>query len=74
MSKDRYLIQKSEKENHWICADQYNLIVAIWENGKFNETQEIKTLADFDSTNFMQLSRFMRELGDWLQENHSDKI
>lgn len=45
MNKDRYLVQKSQRENHWVCTDQENKIVAVWENGLFNESQEIITIS-----------------------------
>ncbi|RRT94154.1 hypothetical protein [Empedobacter falsenii] len=74
MSKDKYLLQKSEKENHWVCTDQENQIVIIWENGKFNDSQEVETLEDFNPDDFMKIARYMREMGDWLVEFHSDKL
>ncbi|MEI6752360.1 MAG: hypothetical protein WCK78_04260 [Paludibacter sp.] len=73
--KDRFLLQKSElKQNHWVCTDRENLIVCTFENHKFNETQKFDVLENFNSDNFMQLARIMREFGDWLSENHYDKV
>lgn len=74
MDKDRYLVKKSEKENHWVCADQHYKVVAVWEHGKFNETQDITMLEDFDPKHYMELAKVMRELGDYLAKNHREKI
>lgn len=71
----RFVIAKSElKPNHWVCTDTENLIVCTFENKNFNDAQEFKTLEDFNPENFMQLARFAREMGDWLRENHYDKV
>lgn len=71
----RFVIAKSElKPNHWVCTDTENLIVCTFENKNFNDAQEFKTLEDFNPENLMQLARFAREMGDWLRENHYDKV
>jgi hypothetical protein len=71
---ERYILQPSEKLNHWVCTDQENKIVCVFENHKFNETQKVTTLEDFNPDNFMKLARYMREMGDWLRDNHYEKI
>jgi len=73
--KSRFILQKSElKPNHWVCTDTENLIICTFENKNFNDTQEFKTLEEFNPANFMQLARYAREMGDWLRENHYDII
>jgi hypothetical protein len=73
--KDRFILQNSElKPNHIVCTDTQNMIVCTFENHKFNETQKFDMLEDFNPDNFMQLARIMREFGDWLSENHYDKV
>ena len=32
------------------------------------------TLENFNPNDFMKLARYMREMGDWLNENHYEKI
>ena len=71
---ERYLLQQSDKPGHWVCTDQENLIVCVFKEHQFNETQEMTTLENFDPNNFMKLATYMREMGDWLFENHYDKI
>ena len=71
---ERYILQPSEKPNHWVCTDQENLIVCTFENKKFNDTQKMTMLENFNPDNFMNLSKYMGEMGDWLRENHYEKI
>ena len=70
----KYILQESEKPNHWICTDQENQIVCVFEDHKFNDTQKITTLNDFDPAKYKDLARFMREMGDWLSKNHYEKL
>lgn len=73
--KDRFIVQKSElKPNHWVCTDTENKIVCTFENHRFNETQEINLLEDFNPDDYMELARILRELGDYMGEFHSDKV
>jgi hypothetical protein len=37
---------------------------------KSNDTQKIETLEDFSNANFMNMAKYMREIGDWLVNNH----
>lgn len=46
----------------------------VFEEHKFNDTQKFTTLENFDPANFMYMTRYLREMGDWLRENHYDKI
>lgn len=72
---DRFLLQKSaQKPDHWVCTDTVNLIVCIFKEHQFNDTQDVTMLEDFNPRNFMQVARLMREMGDWLAENHSEII
>lgn len=70
----RFIIEQSEQPNKWVCTDTLNKIVVIFEHHKFNDTQKVTTLDDFDTSKYMKLAQYMREMGDWLNENHKDKI
>ena len=70
----RFILQPSSKPNHWACTDMENKIVCGFEEHKFNDTQKFTTLEDFDSSKFMQLAKIAREMGDWLRDNHYEKI
>lgn len=72
---ERFIIEKSkEKENHWVCTDQTNLIVCVFENRKYNDTQSFTTLKDFDNINALQLATIAKEMGEWLRKNHYNKV
>lgn len=72
---ERFIITKSElKENHWVCTDTQNLIICTFEDHKFNDTQEFKLLEDFNPNEYKELARMAREMGDWLSENHYNKV
>lgn len=56
---------------HYIVEDTKSGIFCMFEKGKFNETQEFTNLPKKD---IMQVPTYMQELGDWLRNNHYDKI
>ena len=73
--KNRFIIQHSElKPEYWVCTDTENLIICTFENKNFNDNQEFKELENFDPANYMQLAKIVREMSDWLRENHYDKV
>jgi hypothetical protein len=73
---DRYLLQQQENGTDWVLVDKENEIVFLWEHKRYNDTQEITTLNDIPPTTDMisVLPRLMREAGDWLVNNHSNKL
>jgi len=71
---ERFILQQSEKADHWVCTDTENCIVCVFQKGKFNDTQKFEMLEDFNPDNFSQLSKIMSDFGNWLRENHYDKI
>ena len=72
--KQRFILQDSElNENHSVCTDTENMITCTFENKKFNDTQDFKFIED-QKPDVSILSKAMREMGDWLVQNHSDKI
>lgn len=75
--KNRFLLQVSElKENCFVCTDTENMIMCIYENHNFNDNQEFKTLEDFKITKSTptDLAKLVREMSDWLRENHYETI
>jgi hypothetical protein len=70
----RFIIQDSEKPNHFVLTDQTNGTVIVFEKGAFNETQKVTTLNETDPDDFMKIARQMREVGEWLVNHHKDKI
>jgi len=71
---DRFILQPSEHKKKYVCTDTVNKIIIVFEKGKFNDTQKVEFLEDFNNVDFMEVAKFMREIGDWLFENHYDKL
>lgn len=70
---ERFILQTSERDGHYVCTDQENGIVCVFEAHNFNDNQTFTILQDSAATvNEMAISA--REMGDWLRENHYDKI
>lgn len=70
---ERYKVEKSVDQNKWICTDMVHNIVIEFEEHKFNETQQI-TFAGKQHYDVMQIAKLLREMADWLGENHYNKI
>lgn len=70
----RFIIQESEKLNHFVVTDQTNKLVVIFEKGKFNETSKVTELEELNATDFMKTAKQLREVGEWLYKNHKDKV
>lgn len=74
---ERYLLQRSKEQNNWyVATDTLAGIVVKFEKGKFNETQKATMLEDlnFHSDTPTRLATAMKELAEWLIENHSDVL
>jgi len=69
----RFLLQPNQRQGFWTCTDKENQIVCTFEAGRFNESQSFSFLND---TPFSvgKVATIMREFGDWLAQNHSDKV
>jgi hypothetical protein len=70
----RFIIQESEKENHFVVTDCENKVVVVFENKKFDETQKIVNLEDVPSDKMLKLATINREIGTWLMKNHRGKL
>lgn len=74
---ERYLLQKSKEQNNWyVATDTIAGIVVKFEKGKFNETQKATMLEDlnFHKSTPTRLATAMKDLTEWLIENHSDVL
>lgn len=74
---ERYILQKSTEHNNWFVAtDTLAGVVVKFEKGKFNETQKATMLEDlnFHGGTPTRLATAMKELTEWLIENHSDVL
>lgn len=71
----KYLLQKSDKRPLcWVLTDTENQIVCRFTEGQFNETQQITLLEDPAPRMVMEMPRIMREMADWLAQNHYELL
>ncbi len=69
-----YIIQASSTPGKWVCTDAKNGIVCVFEDKKFNETQNFTLLDDVVKPDANLLATSVREMADWLRENHYEKV
>lgn len=71
--KERFNFRYSEEENLCVAIDLDNYIEIEFVPKKFNSTQKI-TVLDDSTPEPARLARIMREMADWLVENHSEVL
>lgn len=69
----RFLLQGSADRKGWVVTDKDYGVVVTFRNHRFNATKKITFLNDIP-TDHLVVARILREMGDWLGENHKDKI
>lgn len=69
MAKERFVLT-SGKNLMWTVTDNENGIAIDFREGLFNESQEVKVLVNFFPFDASEMARIMREIGDWMAENH----
>lgn len=69
MAKERFELT-SGKDLMWTVTDNENGIAIDFREGLFNESQEVKLLTEFTYGDAPRMARIMREIGDWVAENH----
>lgn len=71
---ERFVLQQSTQQGWWVCTDTVNNIVCKFKEHDFNNTSKFTFLDDVEHPDALAIARIMREFGDWLGKNHSDKI
>lgn len=71
MEKERFTLA-SGKDLMWTVKDNESGIAIEFREGLFNESQEVKLPTDFVPDDENGMERIMREIGDWMAENHSE--
>lgn len=75
MKQERYILQRSSNiPNGWVITDTKYGIVVTFTHRQFNDTQRVTLLYDNTNLNIQDYARIMRELGDYMVNNHSDII
>jgi DNA-binding XRE family transcriptional regulator len=75
-NNNRFKLEPSkEKPLFWLCTDTETLITCLFEQEKFNETQDFRLPDENKSIiNASKLSKYIREMREWLREYHYEKI
>lgn len=75
--EQRFIIQPSRDVGFWAATDTANGIVVKFKHQQYNETQQV-TLLNGDTfkteAEAMKVATYLRELADWLRDNHYDKV
>lgn len=67
---ERYTLTKSQTSpSKWVLTDTEYGVVCTFEEGAFNESQEFTLIGSID-LDVNEIARIMREMGDWMSENH----
>ena len=76
MGKERFVLQPSkEMQDGWVATDTENGIVLRFENHKLEQTMRCTPLlTDEREPTAIELATAIRELLDWLREEHKDKV
>lgn len=69
MAKERFELTPG-KSLMWTVTDKENHIAIDFREGLFNDSQEVKLLEGFTCGDAQTMARIMREIGDWMAENH----
>ena len=73
---ERFILQPSQDQGFWVATDTDNGIVIKFREHQFNETQQT-TLLNGDTfktaEEALAVATYMREIADWLRENHYSK-
>lgn len=71
---ERFILQQSTQQGWLVCTDKENLIVCQFQEHRFNDTQKFTFLEDEPHPDALAIARVVREMADWLRENHYNKV
>ena len=73
---ERFILQPSQEKGFWVATDTEHGIVVKFKEHQFNETQQT-TLLNGDTfktaEEALAVATYMREIADWLRDNHYTK-
>jgi len=71
----RYILNPSElTPDHWACTDTENMLLCVFKNKQFNETQKFTLLEEVKNPDAVKLAKLANEMAAWLRENHYQKV
>lgn len=71
----KYKLEKSTQHTYcWVLTDTDNLVVIVFEEHKFNETQKVTLLDESElikePDRASKIAKIVREMGDYLAKHH----
>ena len=77
MFMEKYIVQRASTPGWWVATDNENEVVVQFEHGHYDNTREV-TLLNGDALSSekeaVKVTTYLRELGDWLRDNHYEKL
>lgn len=70
----RYIFSRIQNSDLNLCVDTLTGVSIMWENKKFNETQEVSIARKCGDISPSILANILRLMGDWLLENHRETL
>ncbi len=74
VAPENYVLQPSTDKGWWVCTDKKRNIVCKFKEGDFQNTQKNTILFEDKDTDELEVATAMREMGDYLQAHHADKL
>lgn len=71
MAKERFSL-KAGANLMWTVKDEHTGVSIEFREGLFNESQEVNVPKEAQSLSAIELATVMREIGDWIAQEHSD--
>ena len=71
MEKERFSL-KAGANLMWTVSDAESGVSIEFREGLFNETQKVNVPDNMQGCDAMKMASIMREIGDWMAENHSE--
>ena len=71
MEKERFYLLAGENLM-WTVSDSESGVSIEFREGLFNETQKVNVPDNMQDSDVMKMASIMREIGDWMAENHAE--
>lgn len=74
VDESRFTIERSRKyADEWVAKDTEYKVMVTWKEHRFNDTIHVSFLK-LTPTDYLVRARVMREIGEWLNKYHSNKL
>lgn len=74
VDESRFTLERSQKyADEWEAKDTQYKVLVTWKEHRFNETKKV-TFLKLTPTDYLVRARVMREIGEWLNKYHNDKL